>query len=73
MSLKSGCYQDLSIGGVSVILLTHAELEELKNRCRYNFTGGNTQPYQAPKDSPMNKWCALNQSQEQRFLDRRME
>lgn len=73
MSLKTGCYQDLSIGGLTVMILTHVEYEDLKRKGRWCFSGGHVEPYDAPKDTPMNKWVALSQSQEQRYLDRRMD
>ena len=74
MSLKTGCYQDLSIGGLTVVIMTHAEFIELRDRCCYTSIGiHSTSPYCAPKDEPMEKWCALNQSQEARYLDKRME
>ena len=71
MSMKTGCYQDLSIGGIMVRILTHDELEELK-KCKYSPIGiHSTRPYFAPADSPMDKWCALHQGQEQGYVDRR--
>ena len=69
MSMKTGCYQDLSIGGITVMILTHEELEELRRRGKFSFSGGGARPYQAPTE--IDKWRVLNQGQEQKYFDRR--
>jgi len=73
MSLKSGCFQDLSIGGLQVALISHAELEKLKKRCYYSAMGiARTETWQDP-DEPEDKWIELWRSQNQKFLDRRFD
>ena len=73
MSLKSGCFQDLSIGGLQVKLLSNAEYVELRDRCFYSSMGiARTEVWQDP-DEPEDKWIELWRSQNQKFLDRRFD
>ena len=73
MSLKSGCFQDLSIGGLQVALISHADLEELKKRCYYSAMGiGKTETWE-DTDESKDPWIELWKAQHAKFLDRRFE
>ena len=73
MSLKSGCFMDLSIGGINVVLISHADLQKLKKQCYYSAMGiARTETWSDP-DEPEDKWIELWKSQHQKFLDRRFD
>ena len=73
MSLKSGCFQDLSIGGLQVMILTHREYVEMRDRCYYSPMGiARTEVWTDP-DEPENKWIELWRTQHAKFLDRRFD
>ena len=72
MSLKTGCFQDLSIGGITVWMVTHQQFVELQ-RCRYQRLSNKGEPKWTVPQEPMDTWSALKECQEEKYTDRRVD